>query len=123
MVSPFLDRDYIIAMLSLGEQALSGRSAQQQVFAKYHSDFWQYAGIPYRNLDDRNTTNVNTIANNPRAFWPLLPDGSRPDHRFFSPKGIKALYAKAVKGHKSSWALLASLQPVAWAVERGYVNE
>jgi len=121
MVVPYLDRDYVASMLSLGEQALSGRSAQQQVFAKYHSDIWQYAGIPYQELDIRNTTNADTITGNPRAFWPLLPDGSRPNHKFFNPEGIKALYAKAIGGHVPSWALLASLQPIAWAIEKGYV--
>jgi len=121
MVTPYLDREYVTFMLSLGEQALTGRSAQQQVLTKYHSDFWQYAGIPYQELDTRNTINADTITGNPRAFWPLLPDGSQPGHRFFNPEGIKALYDKAIAGHVPSWGLLASLQPIAWAIERGYV--
>lgn len=122
MVSPFLDRGYNIAMLSLAEQSLNGRSAQQRVFAKYHSDIWQYAGIPYPELDIRNTTNVDTITGNPQALWPLLCDGARPHHRFFRPAGIKTLYTRAIEGHKPSWGLLASLQPIAWAVEKGYVT-
>ncbi len=123
MVSPFLDRDYVIAMLSLHELALCGRSAQQEVFAKYHSDIWKYGGIPHNKMDVRNTTNVDTITGNPRAFWPLLCDGGRPRHRLFNPAGIKTLYVKAIGGHKPSWGLLASLQPIAWAIEKGYVNE
>ena len=74
-------------------------------------------------MDARNTTNVDTITGNPQAFWPLLCDGGRPRHRFFNPIGIKALYVKAITGHKPSWGLLASLQPIAWAIEKGYVNE
>lgn len=121
MVTPYLDREHLTLMLSLTEQSLGGRSAQQQVFKKYHPDIWQYAGIPYQKLDRRNTTNVDTITGNPRAFWPLLSDGSRPAHRFFNPEGIEALYARAIGGHKCSWGRLASLQPIAWAVEKGYV--
>lgn len=121
MVVPYLDRGWVTSILSLGEQSLAGRSAHQRVFAKYHSDIWKYAGIPYQELDTRNTINVDTITGNQQAFWPLLPDGSRPDHKFFNPAGIEALYAKAIGGHKPSWGLLASLQPIAWAIEKGYV--
>jgi len=121
MVAPYLDRDHVVAMLSLEEQSLYDRLAQRQVFARYHSDFWQYAGIPYQELDCRNTLNLDTITGNPQAFWPLLCDGSRPRHRFFDPEGIKKLYVKAIGGCRRSWGLLASLQPIAWAIEKGYV--
>ena len=124
LVAPYYDRDFIEFMLSLPHETLRNRSGQVELFARYHPDLWPHAGLDLSTLNCTNTLNKETIARGGlRSIWPLAGDGSKPRSALFRPEGIAALEEKALAGDEASWFRLNSLQPIAWAVEKGYVYE
>lgn len=120
--TPYCDRNYVRFMLSLSDQVLMKRSGQRALLAEYHSDIWQYAGVPRSAYSTANQLNSETIRNEPRAFWPLARDGSQPVHSYFKSAIIRQLYQRGIGGDTKAWQLLTSLQSIAWAVNKGYVK-
>jgi len=124
LVTPYYDRGYIEFMLSLPYDVLKDRRGQKELFARYLPDLWPHAGLRLDTLNCTNTLNTDTIRNGGlRSIWPLVGDGSKPAHRFFNPVGIASLEERALRGDTMAWFWLNSLQPIAWAIEKGYVNE
>jgi len=117
IVTPYYDRDYVKFMLSMPPKMLYQRIAQQRLLEWTWPSTWPHGNHPNpRSLCWKGTVVPDTITGNEHAFWPLK-DGLQ--HRFFN-KSVQALYDTAITGNTISWGLLASLQPIAWALQKGY---
>ena len=119
-VSPFTDREYVTTMLSIPLESREFCTAQRQLGANRFSGIFPNGGVSPDRWDVSNTLNNTTISE--EALWPLVADGSKPAHPYFVPAGIQGLYAKALSGDAKSFFLLHSLQPLAWAIDKGYVK-
>lgn len=119
-VAPFTDREYVTTMLSLPYKSRIKCRDQKLYAAERYPRIFPDGGVPRSAWDVRNTINNTTISE--EALWPLVADGSKPAHPYFEQAGIRALYQKALSGDAHSFFLLHSLQPIAWAIDRGYVR-
>lgn len=119
-VTPYLDREYVVTMLSMPVEARQNRIGQRKYASQRFPAIFPNAGVPASAYDVSNTLNATSICN--EALWPLVADGSKPAHPYFNPAGIESMYQRALEGHLPSFYQLRSLQPIAWAIEKGYVK-
>jgi len=145
VVTPYADRDYVSFMLSLPVHLRHNRAAQSELMAQYFPKVFDrrgcwnsrpWAGLRWDYFDSisddarvraRNAYDVGNIVDensiSGMALWPLEPDGSKPAHPFFAARGMAALYERAVgERDVGSFFHLNSLQPIAWAIDKGYVG-
>lgn len=140
LVGPiYNDRHYVEFMLSLPHEVLNEgtfdfevpmagtirevRTGQVELFQRYFPEHYPYARLPLDAFDWANRLDPDALAKaKGAALWPLVPNGSKPSHGFFNAAKFKELYRKAVNGDMRSYYLLNSVQPLAWAIEKGYVQ-
>lgn len=119
MVSPYNDRDYITFMLSLPEVYREGRSGQIQLFQRYWPQLWPAAGIT-SGIHRRDTNTLDRDSISEKSLWPV---GLKTwEHDLISREFVDGLYKKALAGDVRSFYLLNSIQPVVWALRKGYVK-
>lgn len=119
-VTPYLDREYVTTILSLPYESRVGCRDQKRYGAQTFPHIFPDGGVPRTAYDVSNTLNQTTVS--AEALWPLVPDGSKPAHSFFVPAGIQALYKRALNHDMKCFFWLHSLQPLAWAIDKGYVK-
>ena len=119
-VAPFTDREYITTMLSMPVPIRHSRSGQLQYMHQYFPKVFPNAGVSCTAYDISNTLNKTSVCAD--AVWPLLADGSKPAHNFFRPTEISAMHYRGLTGDMESFFWLRSLQPIAWAIDKGYVK-
>ena len=121
--SPYDDRYYLEFMYSLPHEFRMDRSGQVELFERYYPSLYPAAGLPETAYDERNTLDLDALRlAGEAALWPLEADGSKPGEDFFRPDTLAELYQRAASGDLRAYYLLNSVQPVAWAVDRGYVR-
>jgi len=118
-VSPYTDRKYVETMLSLPLKARGYCKAQREYGKKYFPHILPNAGVSRDAWDVSNTLNKTTVS--AEALWPLRPDGSLPNHRFFRSENIREFYERALSGDMDCFFLLHSLQPLAYVIDEGFV--
>lgn len=131
------DRHYVEFMLSLPHEVLSqgaftyavakksnvneSRTGQVSLFQRYFPEHYPVAGLSHDKYDWTNRLDVNALRKaGSEALWPLTPDGRI--HDFFKSEALADLYRRAANGDMRSYYLLNSVQPLAWAVGKGYVK-
>jgi len=139
MVGPiFNDRHYIEFMLSLPHDVLSSgafsydvsrtskvhekRTGQVELFRRFFPQHYPNAGLPFDAYDWTNRLDLDALIKaRDKALWPLTSNGAI-SHDFFKQSKLKELYKKAVAHDMRSYYLLNSIQPIAWAIQKGYVR-
>ena len=141
LVGPlYNDRHYVEFMLSVPHETLSDgaftrqvsdqgaivnekRTGQVKLFQQYYPQYYPHAGVQLSEFDWSNRLDKDALAKaKDAALWPLVPGGHRPTHDFFDSEKLRGLYHNALYGDMKSYYQLNSVQPIAWAVERGYVR-